>query len=320
MKFSAILSDTIRTLKAHGLYSAMLWISVGLGIIYASLGCSDQGASLFFGLWQFPSTRIVAGTDWERSLLLTSLDGLMDYWMMTLAVFLALFPASTVYPDMMKPGAIDFLLSKPISRFSLFSAKYAATLMFVGFLALVLTTICFLSLWIRLGTPFWGVFWSVGLTMLIFSFIYGFTMLFGILTKSSVNALLLTVVVWFVLWLTQKLEHETGRKVFGAETIGAHNPDFKGVSTTVQKIHSVTHEMMEYLPRTRETGYLFRRVIAADAPYSFKEILWGGRLPSLFTQSEAESKRSVMDILATGLLFNAVLYMLAYWRFATRDF
>lgn len=298
----------------------MLWISVVLGVIYASLGCSDKGASLFFGLWEFPSTRVIAGTDWERSLLLTTLDGLMDYWMMTLAVFLALFPASTVYPDMMKPGAIDFLLSKPISRFSLFTAKYAATLMFVGYLALVLTTICFLSLWIRLGTPYWGVFWSVGLSMLIFSFVFGFTILFGVLTKSSVNALLLTMVVWFMLWLTQKLEHETGRKLFGVESVSAHNPDLKSVMTTAEKINLYTHQMMEHLPRTRETGYLFRRVIEADAPYSFKEILWGGRLPSMLNKQESAPKRLVLDTVSAGLLFNAALYLLAYWRFSTRDF
>lgn len=40
MQFAALISDTYRSLKSRGLYWVMLWMSIVLGVIYASLGCN----------------------------------------------------------------------------------------------------------------------------------------------------------------------------------------------------------------------------------------------------------------------------------------
>ena len=185
MQLWAIISDTYRSLQSRGLFWVILSISVSLGLLYASMGCDDKGWFICFGAFHFDSDYLRAGTDWERSLLLTSLHGLLDYWCMTYASLLALFAAATIFPDTMKPGAIDLLLSKPISRFQLFIGKYLAALLFVAIQTVILVGICFLSLWGRLDTPYWNIFWSVGLVVLIFSFVFCFTTLIGVLTRSG---------------------------------------------------------------------------------------------------------------------------------------
>ena len=320
MQLLALISDTYRSLKSRGLYWALLYISLGLGGIYASLGCNDKGWSIFFGLLEFPNPELRAGTDWERSLLLTTLEGVMDYWMMTFAVLLALFPATTIFPDTMRSGAIDLLLSKPISRLKLFCGKYLGALLFVSMLALILSTICFVSLLVRLNTAYWGIFCSVGLTALIFSFIYSVNVLVGVWTRGNVSALLLTLLFWVFLWVVQKIEFESGLALRSRSTAEMQTPDMKSISSTLMKVHRLSGRLMDFLPRTRETGELFRRVVAADAPYSFQEVLQGVRMPSSVKVQLAEPQRPFWKIVGAGLIFEAVALLLAYWNFATRDF
>lgn len=320
MQFTALISDTYRSLKSRGLYWVILWISLLLGLLYASLGCTERGWSIFFGALEFPSSFLKAGTDWERSLLLNVLDLLLDYWMLSLALFLAMFSAATIYPDAMRPGAIDLVLSKPVTRLKVFLAKYFGALLFVSVQAAILAGICFLSLCFRLHTAYWGVFWSVGLATLIFSFVYSFNVLMGVLTRSSMTALMLTMLLWFALWITQKIETETGRAIFSRQVIQASNPDFQTLSTTMDQVHQGTHEVMQFFPKTRETGDLFRRFVKAEAPYSLAQIQFGGadQVPTLF--QDHRPVLSVGEVIGSGLVFEFVMLLLAYWRFATRDF
>ena len=244
MQFLTLLYDTYRSLKSRGLFWVILWISVVLGLAYASIGCSARGWSIFFGAVEFPSTFLLAGTDWERSLLLTTLDGLLDFWMLTLALVLAMFSCSTIFPDAMRAGAIDLVLSKPVTRFKVFCAKYCGGLLFVAVQAAVLAGICFLSLLIRLHTAYWGVFWSVGLAVLIFSFVFAFNVLMGVLTRSSMSALLLTMLFWFSLWLTQKIHAETGRRLFAQIVSQSDQPDMKTISSTMDQVHDGTGRLL----------------------------------------------------------------------------
>ncbi len=320
MQLWAIISDTYRSLRTRGLFWVIISISLILGLLYASLGCDAKGWSLFFGALHVDSDFLRAGTDWERSLLLTSLHGLLDWWGMIFASLLALFAAATIFPDTMKPGAIDFLLSKPISRFQLFLGKYLAALLFVALQTFILVGICFLSLWWRLQTPYWHIFWSVGLVVLIFSFVFCLTTLIGVLTRSGMAALLWSVLFWFLLWAVQKTEYETGPTIFAATSEILPNGSVNGISESIQNVHQVSATIMRFLPRTRQTGELFATIIQADAPYSFEEITSHGRAQNGTKLPTKEAPPRMMETITSGLIFEAVILLLAFWYFRTRDF
>ncbi len=323
MQLWAIISDTYRSLQSRGLFWVILCISLALGVLFASLGCHAEGWSVLFGAVKFESSFLRAGTDWEKSLLLNTLHALLDNWCMSWASLLALFAAATIFPDAMKPGAIDLLLSKPLGRGKLFLGKYLAALGFVAVQTTVLVTICFLSLWWRLHTVYWGIFWSVGLVALIFSFVFCFTTLVGILTRSSMAALLWSVLFWFLLWAVQKTEFETGRQIFAAST-ALPNEEIKTLSGRIQQVHHLAAQVMTVLPRTRQTGELFSHVIKADAPYSFTQII-GQSLIQNKSMKEMEllpdpPVPSVRATITSGVIFELVVLLLAFWRFHTRDF
>jgi hypothetical protein len=324
MQLWAIISDTYRSLQSRGLFWIILCVSVVLGVLFASLGCHADGWSVLFGALKFESSYLRAGTEWEKSLLLNTLHVLLDNWCMIWASFLALFAAATIFPDAMQPGAIDLLLSKPIGRGKLFLGKYLAALGFVAVQTTVLVTICFLSLWWRLHTAYWGIFWSIGLAVLIFSFVYCVTTLVGILTRSSMAALLWSVLFWFLLWAVQKGEFETGRKIFALTAESLPNEELKKFSGRVQQFHDLATRVMTVLPRTRQTGELFSHVIKADAPYTFTQIFGQSLAPANSIKGmnlgPEAPVRSIHETIRSGVLFQFVVLLLAFWRFRTLDF
>jgi ABC-type transport system involved in multi-copper enzyme maturation permease subunit len=319
MQLWAIFTDTFRSLRTRGLFWIILSISLTLGLTYASLGCYEQGWSLLFGMVKIPSDHLRVGTDWERSLLLNCLHGLLDWWCMFFASVLALFATSTIFPDTMQPGAIDLLLSKPLSRFKLFMGKYIAGLWFVALQTFILVAICFLSLCWRVHTAYWHLFWSVGLVVLIFSFIFCVSTLLGIFTRSSITALLWSILFWFVLWAVQKTEHETNPNnlLRAAQTLG---PGFAKASSNMENIHRITSTTMKFLPRTRQTGELFTQLIKADAPYSFEQILFHNQAAFLQNLTAPVPANSVWDTISSGVYFQLAILLIAFRRFQTRDF
>ena len=142
----------------------------------------------------------------------------------------------------------------------------------------------------------------------------------GVLTRSSMSALLLTMLFWFSLWLTQKIHAETGRRLFAQIVSQSDQPDMKTISSTMDQVHDGTGRLLQYLPKTRETADLFRRFVKAEAPHSFMEIQFGRKESASPANSVAEPEKPILEVVTSGLIFEAVLLLLAYWHFATRDF
>ncbi len=326
-----IIADTYRSLKARGLFWVVLWASVAIGLLFASVGCDDSGWHLGFGLFHFQSSYLVAGSVWERSLLLNTLGIIMDYWLTGLAVLLALFPATTVFPDAMQPGTIDLLLSKPISRLKLFLGKYLGAIFFCLVQALIPSLIFFITILLRLGEPHWGILLGAGLVVLVFSFVYCVNVAVGVTSRSSVAALLWTLLFWGALWLVQKTESVTGQETIRQLQVqmGAAG---KSMADSMELTHRRMKTTMAFLPKTRATAELFDRHIRTAAPYTFAEIIARSQSSSdddyarnrgFFTSQrnvENELAKPPLFILGTSLGFEAVILLLAYWRFATRDF
>ena len=93
-------------------------------------------------------------------------------------------------PQMLERGAADTLFSKPVSRIALLTARYAAGLLFVGLLAVALVGGLFLGLKARWGLEGTDLLWSAPVLVYRYAIVYSATVLIGVLTRSSVAALL----------------------------------------------------------------------------------------------------------------------------------
>ncbi|MEE9430156.1 MAG: ABC transporter permease subunit [Melioribacteraceae bacterium] len=113
-------------------------------------------------------------------------------------LFLSIFSAASFIPNMLEKGSIDLLLSKPISRTQIVLGK------FFGGTLIVFVNIAYLiiSIWILIGIKFgvWDPSFLLSILTITFTFatLYSLIILIGILTQSSVVAMMISYLIFFV--------------------------------------------------------------------------------------------------------------------------
>jgi hypothetical protein len=121
----------------------------------------------------------------------------VGFWLTWLAALLALISTAGIFPDFLSSGAIDLYLARPMSRLRLFFTKYLAGLLFVTLQVTLFSLMSFLILGIRAGLWQPGLFWAIPLVVLFFSYLFAICTFFGVWTRSTIAALLLTLLAWF---------------------------------------------------------------------------------------------------------------------------
>lgn len=200
MQTKALFIDAYRELNAKKLF----WITMALNlmavVIFASLGINAKGVT--FWHWNFESfffnTSLVSKELFYKIQFTSWGSGLWLSWVTTI---LALISTAGIIPDLVSGGTIEPLLSKPIGRVRLFLTKYLTGLFFVGLQIFVFSLGCFLVLGIRGGAWEPGLFMALPIVLAFFSFLFSFCALIGILTRSTIAALLLTMLFWCMIFI-----------------------------------------------------------------------------------------------------------------------
>jgi len=191
----ALLLDAYRDLNSRRMFWIVLILSGLVAASFAAIGLTPTGFEIF--TWKFSSfffnSAVVSPGDFYKSIFLT---WGIDLWLSSIAAALALISTASLFPDFIAAGAIDLYLSKPISRLRLFLTKYLCGLLFVALQIACFCAACFLVIGIRGGAWEPGIFLAVPIVVLFFSYIYCVCVLIGVWTRSSVAAVLLTLLFW----------------------------------------------------------------------------------------------------------------------------
>ncbi len=115
-----------------------------------------------------------------------------------LILFFALISASSFITSMVDKGTIDLLISKPVSRFKILTAKYIGSTLFVA------ASIVFLigSIWLILSLK--SGYWNAGFLFTIISLTFAFAVMYsisifiGLTTQSSIISILVNFFLIFV--------------------------------------------------------------------------------------------------------------------------
>lgn len=195
----ALLVDAYRELNSRALF----WIALGLSAlvagVFALVGFGPDGISVVGkNLFPFPNSDFVDPADFYKNLFLTWGVGL---WITWAATILALISTAGIIPDLISGGSIDLYLSKPLSRLRLFLTKYAVGLMFVAAQIGLFCLISFLVIGIRGGAWAPSIFLAIPVVTLYYSFLFCITALIGLITGSTLAAVLLTLLIWFFLFI-----------------------------------------------------------------------------------------------------------------------
>jgi len=194
----ALFLDAYRELNAR----KMFWISIVLSAlvvaVFCVIGINEKGWTILN--YQVPSafnTKIIPAASFYKFLF--SAFG-VNWWLNFFGLILALISTAGMFPDFIAGGSVDLYLSKPISRLRLFFTKYACGLTFAAFQVAVFSFACFIWVGVRGGSWDFKIFLAIPVTVLVFSYLYSVCVLLGLLTRSTIAAALLTLLVWLMIF------------------------------------------------------------------------------------------------------------------------
>lgn len=194
----AIFYDAYRELNAKRLFWIVLAISGLVVAAFGAVGLTPKGLTVLWWEFESPFNSTLFPPAMFYKLMFANFG--VKFWLAWIASILALVSVASMIPDFISSGSIELTLSKPISRLRLFLTKYAAGLLFVTLQVGIFTTAAFLVIGLRGKTWEPGLFWAVPLTVLFFSYLFSVCVLLGLLTRSTIASLLLTLLVWFLIF------------------------------------------------------------------------------------------------------------------------
>lgn len=199
MQTVALLRDAYRELNAKKLFWVTLGLSAAVVLAFMFITINAEGIKLFGMQTKSPylNTNYISVSEFYRILFI---GVAIPYWLAWPAVILALISTAGVVPELVSGGSIEGSLSKPISRSRLFLTKVFGAMLFTALQVLLFTVGWFLVIGIRTGDWSFTIFLAVPLVVVFYSYLYAVCALIGLITRSTITALLLTLLFWLALW------------------------------------------------------------------------------------------------------------------------
>ena len=314
MQVWALVMDTFR----ETIEKKLFWINLLLSLLVAvSLGCvsfNERGIDVFFGWHTFEEWAFSTANPMFRSLIGQLISDLfVDYYIGWIGVILGLVCTAGIFPTMMEKGSVDAIVARPLSRWKIFFAKYVGGLLFMFVQGTFFTVLLFFVVGLRWKIWFPGILWSIPLLVLLFSYLYCLCVAFGLATRSSMASAVLTLVMWMLVITPIQ---------YGYETTHAWSKFEKW-----HKIKAATATLRWFVPNTTGIPRLVRKAMGELDPSAM--------IPDDAEQNPFLSKRELEHLLefeermtampwyysvGPSLLFEAVVLLLAGWRFSRKDF
>ena len=194
----AIFVDAYRELNARKLFWIVMILSGLVVGAFALVTLTPTGLKLV--IWEIKgpvNSEVIPARDFYFGLFVTL--G-VKVWLAWAATILALISTAGMIPDFLESGSIEAMLAKPIGRLRLFLTKYVSGLLFVVLQVSVFAFASFLLLGLKAGLWEPRVLLAIPIITIFYSYLFSFCALLGVLTRSTVASLLLTILLWLLIW------------------------------------------------------------------------------------------------------------------------
>jgi len=259
--------------------------------------------SILFGVWESPAPL-------PLGILLYTIQDILISWVGGLVIILiAVIVTSFFIPNMLRPGSVVMLLSKPISRTTLLLFKYLGGLFFV----VILTTFVVGGVWlitgIRAGVWAPGVFIVVPLMTLSFAILYAISTAAAVWSRNSIVAILVTLACAGFLWLVGKAEvaSRVHRVLIDQEAaLKKEEPQYAGWAKAAVGLNRA-------LPRWHDIDVLTGNAVAESLMTASQQEKEG----TTSIKKHLPSWGGTMGVTALWIVF---FLGLACWRFSVKDY
>lgn len=129
-------------------------------------------------------------------MLTSQLPPFFDKFVLSIGLLIAVLVTANLIPETFEAGSLNLLLSKPISRWGLYVAKFIGGCAFVSLCACYL----FLGVWLWMGLAMgvWdrAMLLSIPLYIIVFAIYFSVSAFVGLLWRSAIVSVILTFVFW----------------------------------------------------------------------------------------------------------------------------
>lgn len=309
MQFWALIVDSFR----ESLDRKIFWVIGLITLLVAGamfcIGFEPGKLTILFGMWEIETQRFTLGGVIRADMIATiTVDLIMDTVVGWIGITLAIIATAGFFPAFLERGAVDVVLSKPMSRYKLFLFKYAGTMVFVLFHATAFVVLTFLVIGFRWGVWLPGYLLAIPLLVLLFSYLYCISVWVAVAFRSTVAAVLLTLGAWVFFFGVQSLE----------DTFDMF-PTWKEHRT----VYNAVRTARWIVPKTQDITYLARKWAGAGASADIMPSPGKADRQLIERASKIEENRMGVNPLYTigsSLLFEAVIVLLAMWKFSRTDY
>jgi len=309
MQTWALIADSFRESLDRKIFWVMLLFE---GIVAAAMFCigfSPGKVDILFGTWSIATDQFtsLSGLDTAKIAGLT-VHFIMDIVLGWAGVTLAIIATSNFFPTLLERGAVDVLLSKPMSRTKLFIGKYLGSMAFIAIHATIFVVITFFVIGVRWRVWLPGYLLTIPLLVILFSYVYAISAWAGVMFRSTVAAVLLSLGAWVAFAGVQATGDAFDTFPKWKENRWAYN----AVSTArwcVPKTHDITYLAAKW------SGAGVSTDLVSDIPEADRQ--------PLDRAGQAERDRMNLNPIYTigsSLLFEGVILLLALWKFSRSDY
>jgi ABC-type transport system involved in multi-copper enzyme maturation permease subunit len=242
------------------------------------------------------------------------------------ALILSIIMTGFFVPNMLRKGTVDLLIVKPINRVTLLLYKYIGGLSYM----FINTVVIVLGVWLVIGarSGVWGTGFLLSIPILTFQFaiFYAVSTLFGVLTRSTIVAILMGCGTWALVsllgWVYIQIdktrhmneEREIQMKKFGqARDDEANNPDRQYEEEMLPRtVYNIADAIHFVLPRMKDLDVIITRGVQLD--------LLGADNTERKAIEKLYSSFRGWEAFAVSGLWIAAMLGLACWRFSTKDY
>jgi ABC-type transport system involved in multi-copper enzyme maturation permease subunit len=158
----------------------------------------------------------IPSIDFQTKVIQTYQSLLVDTIVGNMGMAVCVSATAFFVPHMLEKGSADILFSKPVSRRTLLLSRYFAGLLFVGILSVFLIVGIYFGLVVVSGYNDPGFLWGVFTLIYLFGILHAFSTAVGVFTRSTVAAILLTLVLFMTsgcvhgIWHVREWDDDVG--------------------------------------------------------------------------------------------------------------
>ena len=322
MQCWTLVIDTFRELRDKKLFWVMLVISTMVAMALACIGFNKSGWSFFFGAFTVADPVLVKGSSQAASVMAAIVSNfLIGTYIGWMGVVVFLVVTAGVFPSFVESRAIEVVLSKPMSRASVFLGKYMGGLVFVLVQATYFVVLTFLVLRFQLGIWLWGYLWSIPLLVVLFSYIHCVSVLVAIWSRSSMTALICALLFWVSIAGVTIMERQWG--------LSGKVRD-EGVVlrwSERDKIGKASLVMSAIMPKTDDISVIAGQLMGASNVYEMMMAvvpddgsLEDEDVQEIKLEDQRVTSLSAVKSIGSSLAFECVVLLVAWRMFSRRDF